>query len=82
MVKEVQQRVRVRRCFFCDLQQEVKYMGQPEDILAVRDREALMGLRRVMGSSLGVGVQSQVTARWCAENGVQPVTRGDVINTI
>ena len=41
-----------------------------------------MGLRRVMGSSFGVGVRSRVTARWCLENGVRPVARGDVLNAV
>ena len=75
MVKEVRERVRARRCFFRDLQQEVKRMGHPQEMVAVQDREALMGLRRVMGSSFGVSVRIQVIDKWCAENGVQLVAR-------
>ena len=57
-------------------------MEGEEEVVAVLDRESLAALRRVMGSSFGVGVRSRVSARWCAVNGVRAVQRGDVLNAV
>jgi hypothetical protein len=57
-------------------------MEREQEVVAVLDRESLVALRRVVGSSFGVGVRSRVSARWCAVNGVRAVQRGDVLNAV
>ena len=56
--------------------------GEQEVVVVVLDWESLAALRRMMGSSFGVGVQSQVLARWCAVNGVRAVQQGNVLNAV
>jgi hypothetical protein len=57
-------------------------MDGEEEVVAVLDWESLAALRRVMGVIFGVGVRSQVSARWCAVNSVRAVQQCDVLNAV
>ena len=72
------EKVKTKRLFLNDLQQEKRRIMGEEMMIMVEDRDELKTLRKVMGHSFGVGVRSKVEMG----DGVKVLGNGDFVNAV
>ena len=72
------EKVKTKRLFLNDLQQEKRRIMGEEMMIMVEDRDELKTLRKVMGHSFGVGVRSKVKLG----DGVKVLGNGDFVNAV